>query len=421
MTLPVGAPIDFISGDYEPNNSVLSARYHGRCIAARNMTWDLMAWGQNSRPGNWRDINRNTKELPQYCQEAAQIVSLGGGFQFFNIMYGYGGTVQEWAIPMWRKVAEFCRERKEFCFRAKAIPQATVIYPNERLHTELTYLFPHWKYDGMASVRGWIDALQESGYSSSVIYEFQLSATNLSKYPLLILPSAYAMTEQSVKVLKTYVENGGLLITESDSAKYISELCGLSVADEGEERPIFVDCGGELFALSAKYPKIEAATAVPSTQLYFTNYYDGHSAAASYVNDCGKGKVITLTFPLGALYRENISSRIRGYVKSTLRDIGFVPTVELEGSSYVEIALTKKNGKTNINLLNTAGPHSAVGVRSYSEIPPLFNLTLTYRTDKKPKRVYAEPQHKKLRVHYKNGVAAFKLDRLDIHTVITVE
>ena len=421
MPGPVNAPIDFISGDYEPNNSVLSARYHGRCIAARNMTWDLMSWGQNSRPGNWRDIDRNTKELPQYCQEAAQIVSLGGGFQFFNIMYGYGGTVQEWAIPMWKKVAEFCRARKEFCFRSKAIPEATIIYPNERLHTEGNYLFPHWAYSGMKGVRGWIDALQESGISSSVIYEYQLADTDLSEYPLLILPSAYAMTDESIEALKKYVENGGRLITEPDSCKYISEITGVEMPSFIEEKAWFFDCGGELFPLTTKYPEAKVSTAKELSQCYTANYYNGAPKTASYVNEYGKGKVVTLSFPLGSLYRDNISSRIRKYVRQTVKATGFVPTVEVAGSSYVEVVLTEKNEKTNINLLNTAGAHNCMGVRSYGEIPTLSDLTVTYRCEKKPKKVYEEPTHKRLKVKYKNGVATIKLEKLEIHTIITVE
>ncbi len=421
MPSPIKAPIDFISGDYDSTNSVLSARYHGRCIAARNITWDLMAWGQNAHPSSWMATNRNTKELSQYCQEAAQIVALGGGFQFFNIMYGYGGTVQDWAIPMWKKVAEFCRERKDQCFRAKQVPQVAVIYPYERPHTEDERLFPHWNYEGARTVRGWIDALQDIQVSSSVIYEYQLPTASLSQYPVIVLPSALSMNEESIEALREYVKNGGRLIVEPTACNYLSDVCGIKIDGHSEDSSLFIDSRGELFAITAKYPSVKCDNARVSTYLYERNYYDGNPLPASYISEYGKGKAISLCFPLGEIYRNNITTRIRNYVKDALASLDFVPMAEIEGSSYIEVALMEKNGALMINLLNTAGAHNSEGVRSYSEIPALGPVRIKLHTDKKPKKVYAEPEHKRLRASYKNGVAELTLDRLDIHTVITVE
>ena len=151
------------------------------------------------------------------------------------------------------------------------------------------------------------------------------------------------------------------------------------------------------------------------------NYYDDSRKPASYINEVGKGKVITLCFPLGALYNENNTTRIKRYVKNTVASTGFEPKVEIEGSSYIEVVLAEKQGKTMINLLNVAGAHNVAGVRSYSEIPTLGPVKVKLRTSKKPKKVFAEPEHKRLRVKYKNGIAEFTIDRLEIHTVITVE
>ena len=132
MPEPPSAHVDFLSGDYATSDSMESARFQGRCLAARGMTWDLMAWGQNAVPCSWQTRNRTEKEPVQYCQEASEVLALGGAFQFFNIMYGGGGILQEWMIPTWEKTAAFCRERQEICFGAKLIPQVGILYPEAK-------------------------------------------------------------------------------------------------------------------------------------------------------------------------------------------------------------------------------------------------------------------------------------------------
>ena len=44
MPEPVSAPVDFLSGDYSPDDSVNSARLSGRYLTRQGIPWDLMAW-----------------------------------------------------------------------------------------------------------------------------------------------------------------------------------------------------------------------------------------------------------------------------------------------------------------------------------------------------------------------------------------
>ncbi|MBE6695487.1 MAG: hypothetical protein E7587_03445 [Ruminococcaceae bacterium] len=417
------APIDFISGDYTCTNAVESARYEGRCISCHNMPWDLMAWGQNARPGSWMTTNRSTKELSQYCQEAAQIIALGGGFQFFNIMYGFGGTVQEWMIPVWSEVAKFCREREKFCFRAKQIPQIAVIYPEMEEHAEHTALFGVNTFNSFKSLKGWINALQDIQISSSVLYEYQLNEEVLSKYKAIVIPDNYTLSEKSAEILENYVKNGGKLLLDSKANKLFEGISKLTLDYSGNTEIMFADARGALFAFEGEYPTYKNDGAMECAQLYFSNYYNGKPSPAAWISEYGKGQICTLAFSFGKTYSENISTAIKNFLKDRLDDLGFVPLVEVSGSSFADVVLTQKDGHLMINISNTSGSHNASAVRSYSEIPKIGPLTVTLHTDKKPRSVYAEPQHKKLKVSYSKSsqAALFTLDKLDIHTVIVVE
>ncbi|MCF0233860.1 MAG: hypothetical protein HUK22_02635, partial [Thermoguttaceae bacterium] len=76
MPEPISAPVDFISGDYSPNDSVNSARYAARFMANQGISWDLMAWSFANKAGvpGW-----SPKTAVQLCREAACVLALGGG------------------------------------------------------------------------------------------------------------------------------------------------------------------------------------------------------------------------------------------------------------------------------------------------------------------------------------------------------
>lgn len=164
-------------------------------------------------PLSWLTRDRCTKEGPQVCQEAAVILSLGGGFQFFNILYGTGGLVQEWAIDSWREVAEFCRERQDYCFMAKSIADIGIIYPqyygSESMFTGGAYV----------SLQGWISAIADAGYSCDVVNETDIK--HLDKYRVLVLPAALKYEPETLKLMGDYAQNGGFVILLPQANCYI--------------------------------------------------------------------------------------------------------------------------------------------------------------------------------------------------------
>ena len=81
----------------------------------------------------------------------------------------------------------------------------------------------------------------------------------------------------------------------------------------------------------------------------------------------------------------------------------------------------EKNGRTNINLLNLAGPHAEEKQRSFGEIPPLHGLTVEYRCPSPPVSVRIFPGGAPLPYEYSGGLVKIKLEALDIHCVISVE
>ncbi len=405
-------PIDFISGDYICTNSVNDARVAARCIVTQGMTWDLMAWGQNAIPFSWRTRNRCTKEPTQLCQEAAVVLALGGGFQFFNILYGTGGLVQRWAIPGWRQVANFCRAREPYCFHAQDASDVAVLYP--------AYYHDRPIFTGGAycAVGGAVAMLADAGVSTAVINESDLSA--LSRYRVLLLPTAERLEEGTVETLKEFVANGGTLIADGGNT-LPEELCGVRFS-EGVTRLVFPDSGDGLSALETDFFAPTLMGAEPIAYCFRENYYlDEERDIAATLYHYGAGKALCLTFTLSGIYRDNVTYQLREFIRRLLREAGYRAPVEVTGSDYADLTLMKKDGHLMAHIINRTGEHNAVGVRTFREIPPIGPLTVRVRAADCPKQVTLRPEGIPLSPFgEEDGYYLYRLERLEIHEILEI-
>ena len=344
MPDPVCVPVDFLSGDYECGNAVVSGRHNGRYFAARGMTWDLMSWGQNAIPFSWDTKNRTTKSAVQYMQEAAAVLSLGGGYQFFNIAYCGGGVLQRWALPVWEKTAEFCRQR-QVCHGARPWSNLAVMVPNRRNDPKNSALFQK-NIPGTEAFCAWLDGLCESGFSPNVIFESELNETDLSPYDLIILPTP-------AKIPESYQ--------------------GTVIVDGGGERTLGWLSDGE--ALAAMEVGMEAHDGTPFGEIWSRNYFEHDSVSTP--SACKRGKTYRLTFCFADAYRNNVSPVLRNWLKALVADTGVEIPVKVTGSSYVETVTTRKGNDLLVSLINMNGDHRRREVRAFDEIPPLYGITVT--------------------------------------------
>lgn len=361
--------VDFLSGDYANCNAVESARFNGRVIEARNITWDLMAWGQNAIPCDWMTDNRQTKELVQYQQEAAVIVAMGGGFEFFNIHYASGGVIQNWAIPTWAKTAEFCRERAA-CFKSKIREEFGILLSLDRNAIDHPFVYRDAISKKWCDM--WVNAMQDCQYSTKILFEDTLCNGNLDNYQVIVIPSSNKMPQSAIDNLTKFVEKGGIVIVDNPSVKHFD-----SATPVAEKRQIFVDANGALAAAESYYCDYIPADATPCGSVYFDNIYDVEAHPAYSVKKQGQGVFSYLNINLGDFYILNRSNTLRVFLKKMIADLGYKPAVKVEGSRFADLTVTCKDADIIINLTNVAGEHNVPCCRSYDEIPLLGELKIT--------------------------------------------
>ncbi len=404
-------PVDFLSGDYSPNNSLNSARLNGRFLANQGLSWDLMAWGHNS-VGDWRTANRSTKEYIQHCQEASFVMAQGGGFQFYNWQYGGGSTVQEWAIPIWKKVAEYVREREPFCKGTKPMPQVGIFFSCEGHRKEAKSAFPATL--ALESAVGLIHLSLDSGYATEIIETHNLFDRDLSRYGAIVVGNSEWFDNTTREALLEYAEKGGNLIFASPvSARQF----GFGVSEPAEK--VIHICDGE--ALVPMNVLASDLATVKGSEIcgtyYLDNYMENGPYTAAYVTKMGKGKVAVTSFDFGKGYKTNKTTCAKNFFRNIMAKTFAKPAVTVEGSDFVELDITEKGNMMYIHLLNYSGPHDSPFVRSYNELPKLGPLTVKISGDIKPKSVYIEPMHKE----WKGNPNRIRIESLDVHTVIAVE
>ena len=400
--------VDFLSGDYAPVNSVESARFQGRVLEARNIAWDLMAWGQNAIPFSWLTENRHTKELIQYRQEASVIVAMGGGFEFFNIHYASGGAIQQWAIPVWADTAAFCRERSE-CFGGRIRKEFGILMPCDRNSEDMPFIYTN--APGEKRCEMWVSAMQDCQYSTKVVMEDQIIDGLISDFSIIAIPGTPSLSEKAVAELEKFVENGGILLVDNPACCHFFD-----DVPAAEKRQIFVDAQGALASAESNYCQFVPEGFTAGGAVRFDNIYDVEPHPAYFTKKAGKGVFCFLNIDLGDFYTINRSNTLRVFIKKLISDLGYKATVSVSGSRFADLTVTEKDGSVIINVINMAGEHNVPTVRSYNEVPLIGPLKIEISSELGIKSV-SPVTEADYAVEETNGVVtAITLKSLHIHT-----
>ena len=421
MPEPVKVKVDYISGDYSLQNSINTARLEARCMARQGKPWDLMAWsfaakwGEGGGGGGWC-----TKSIPQLQQEAAAVLSVGGGFQaYFN--QKRDASISDWQMKLMAEVARFCRARQKVCHRAMAVPQIALVNSCAAFYRKATRLFAPWGGE-LAALNGALRSLLESQFSVEVLAEHHL-AGRMGEYPLIVVPEWEYLPAKFRKELLAYVQGGGnlLLIGPKCAAMFKNEL-KVSLPGEAKEKVQWLEWDGWLAAMKTTSQSVRLhAGAKAFGRMYSMNDFAGPAEVAASIAKCGKGSIAATYLNFGERYINGATNTARGFLAGLVRELFPKPMVEVAGSHLVDVAVNRIDGKLAVNLVNTAGPHANEKVYAFDEVPAVGPLAITIRAGRKPKKVTLEPAGMPWPHTFGKGEIKLELPRLEIHDIIVVE
>ncbi len=411
MAEPVSAPVDFLSGDYAPDDSVNSARLSARFLVRQGMPWDLMAWSFSRTKGP--DGLYLQKSAPQLEREAAIVVALGGGFQAY-FTQRRDGSVRLEHMPAMAETAKFCRERQALCHHSEPVPQIAVLLSTAGHYRKIKSLFGR----ELSGVSGVLQALLESQNPVEVVSEHQLKG-RLSGYPLIVVPEWAYLEPTFKKELVAYAKKGGnlLLVGPKCAALFQTELDVTLAGEPLANTQALAFNGGQAPLKGCAQGVSLGGSAEPFGTLRTADNAVRQPAAS--VAPLGQGKISAAYADVGSSYNGTRSPVVRAFLNALVRKLFPNPMVEVLGSPFVDVCLMRKEGKLLVNLVNTSGPHQTAPIQT--AIEPVGPLAVTLRLPSKPSVITLEPGAQSLPFEYRDGETKLTVPSLDIHRVIVVK
>lgn len=409
----VTSNVDFLSGDLNPFNGFNSARYAGRAIAQQNHTWDLMSW--NFRGSTAERPGHIPKHPLQIIQEAAAVISIGGGFQNYITQYPDGSPRMDQIRGM-KAVEEFMRPREKFCFRGKAAHQVAVLLSTWDRHLESDSLFSR---TGCERVMGATALTCDAGHSTEIVSEHTLKG-KCADYPVIVVPELYSgLAPETVEELLAYAKNGGsLLLTGCKTCALFAEAgAPFALNEPGAPYNLFT-MDGVSFGTIRNFRTIsaETGTTIASASL---QQRDEKSPIASII-PFGQGKIGVIGADIGLAYNEQAQYLHRTLIRAMLDGL-YSPIVRLDrADGKLEITVLRKDGRMMIQLVNANGDHTNPAVASEDFIPAVYEVALTVALDKRPASLVLQPEGRKLDFEYADGKAKLYVGKVEMHDVIEV-
>jgi hypothetical protein len=332
-------------------------------------------------------------------QEAAQVISLGGGFQVY---YGQNrdASLKKTYFERMSKLASWCRERQETCFKSKAIPQIALWYSTYAWKKAQDRLYSYNENDRMSQT---LSILLDGRQSVEVLMDHHLK-DRIGNYPLIVLPEWADVGDEMKQCVLEYVQNGGILLVigASATAAFQDQLGSKPIDRQNDGYVFFYSDKDQYGSTQTKWQKIETEPDVKVIGQFMTSddpdYYATEKYPMATITGYGKGKIAGIYCDLSVPYMNMRSSYICKMVNNMVAELLPEPLVKVEGEGDIHFVLAEKNDKWIANIINVAGGHYNFRMSLYDSIPPTGPVTLYVTTDKHLKKAVLEPEKKALQI-----------------------
>jgi hypothetical protein len=412
---PIVAPVDALSGDFDPSFGAARACAEARFLSSRGLPWDLMAWSflQTGDQG-W-----TSKPAVHLCQEVAEVLAQGGAVFIYD-QPQRSGRLTSWHQDVLGDVGRFCQKRKAYSHKTQTIPQVAVLHSESYYYRHNDPLFNFAKAN--QPMEGALHAVLENGYSADILNE-EMFIERGAQYPVVIVPEEDGLPDNVKAALKSYVEQGGRLILSGTTvAAEFPELTGVEVV-EGQQGG-WIPADGGAVTLGAPWQQVKPGKAEELAALLSQQDPElnktGFSAATRL--RVGQGTVVAVHGPVFQEYYRSHYPRLRVFVGEMIAALDTPKLMHVDGPWWVEMAARQKDGRTLIQLVNrSASGYLAPDRHVVEHVPDAGPFTLRIPMEKAPARCYLAPDEAGLEWTWKDGVLTAKIAGLGIHNVLVIE
>jgi hypothetical protein len=413
---PVEAKLDFLSGDYSPSLSVDRARVEARYLASTGMPWDLMAWGFDKG----QDLAWSIKPAEHLMQEASVVLMQGGGFQIYHTPTRSGYLVEP-VIAQEEAVASFCRARQAVSHKSTSVPQVALLLSSESFWDKSDAVFAPWG-DVFLELEGALHALLNLHYSVDILAEHQLQP-RLREFPLVVVPDPHKLSADFRNALTDYVAGGGsALLLGEKCARLFEPILGATLVGTPEKIGAELASGPGVTNADGVWQKVALTSARAAGHRFPTRDARKGGEVAATINAFGKGKVGAVYGPVSSIYFRSHHPWLREFIGDIAAELFPEPMVGVDGPPTLDVSLRKTpDGRLSVHLLNTAGMPLPDRYGFTDFIPPLEGITLTIRTEARPRSVTWVPDGGRLEWSWAEGRLKVAVPKLKIHGAVVWE
>lgn len=415
MPEKVRGGVDFVSGDIIPADTLNAVRVDTRYLAWQKAPWDLMAWADGGSAGMKSD-----KPTVMLKQEAAMVLSQGGGFQIYYHQ-NKDGSVEEERYQNVGEIAAFCRSRQAFCHKQTIVPGVGLYLSAHSLYREHPeYLY--WFGDGMMdNVRGIAEMLCKNQYNVNVISEHHIEE-HIMRFPVIVIPQ-WKYLDNADKFKEYVYQGGNLVVIGADSTRFFEKELGVTFKEASHcKMPVYLEMNGLMtsFGCGLVFSRVRADTARIIRNAYSSRYRDSKKYIAATVNEYGKGKIAGIYFDCAREYRKCRTSGVLDFIKEVLNEV-YEPDVKVTGSRNLDVSVGEKHGNMIINLVNTGGNLESPDCVTFDELSQIYNVRVEIKVKKRPDKITLQPSGKQMEFEYCNNTVNFKIDKIELYDIVVVE
>ena len=277
-------------------------------------------------------------------------------------------------------------------------------------------------------------------------FDFLDPQMRFERYELLILPDAIEVDARLAGRLRSYLSKGGKVIFSGssgldDKLRPVVPEMGVSVDGESPYQTTYLRFGpavadGVPATDHVMYergirmkPARDAKALARVIEPYFDRdyrHFSSHAqtppnpAGSAYSAAIRRGSVITIPYPIFKAYGTHASLAYRSLVGNCIALL-VEPLVIVTAPSTMEVTVMRQNRRTVVHLLQFVGDRRTDALDLVEDIIPLYDVPLSLRADRAPRRAYLAPSREALAVAFTRGRARVTVPVVEGHQMVVFE
>jgi hypothetical protein len=256
----------------------------------------------------------------------------------------------------------------------------------------------------------------------------------MGQYPLVVVPEQTHLTPVMATGLAACARAGGwVLMSGAHLAGDCPDLVGASPLPPGEGQQgqgggharVYLPVGRQAVPVSGPwqpvrpYPGTEVLTCLLRQQEVPK---DATDQAAVTRRRLGEGSIVAVHGPIFRDYCLGHYPLLRRFLADLVGGMNIAWTVEVDAPPRLEVVLRRKNGRLLVNLINRGAGEMLSSQRVVvAELPPVQNVALRIRRDRRPRSVSVAPDAAPAEWSFADGAVTVKVAEVPIHVVVAVE